>query len=243
MTPAGRDNTWLVAAKIAPAVLLAVLAAAVFFSGLWKHFTIEELQARHAYLSAFVDRRPAAAIAIYLFAYVFVVSLSLPAALLLTLSGGFLFGPWLGGLLAVTGATAGSTVIYAACRTAFGGMLQKRAGSTLLRIEEGIKKDAFHYLLTLRLIPAFPLLVINLAAGLVGIRLRTFLSASFLGMAPSSLVYASMGAGLGHLFMQGRPVDLSILVEPRVVLPLVGLGALAGASMLYRRLRPRRDEQ
>ncbi|MDG2523684.1 VTT domain-containing protein [Caulobacter segnis] len=241
MTPAGRDNAWLVAAKIAPALLLAVLAAAVYFSGLWKHLTIEELQARHAYLSAFVDQRPGAAIAIYLSAYIIVVSLSLPAALLLTLSGGFLFGTWLGGLLAVTGATVGSTVIYAACRTAFGGMMQKRAGPTLLRIEEGIKKDAFHYLLTLRLIPAFPLLVINLAAGLVGIRLRTFLSASFLGMAPSSLVYASMGAGLGHLFLQGRPVSLSLLIEPRVVLPLIGLGALAGLSMLYRHLRPRRD--
>ncbi len=233
----------MIAAKWAPVLVLAALAAFVFFSGFWKHFTLEELQARHAYLSAFVNERPAAAIAIYLATYVAVVSLSLPAALILTLSGGFLFGPWLGGALAVTGATAGSTVIYGACRTAFGGMLQKRAGPTLLRIEEGIKKDAFHYLLTLRLIPAFPLLVINLAAGLVGIPLRTFLAASFLGMAPSSLVYASMGAGLGHLFMQGHPVNLSILTEPRVVLPLAGLGLLAGLSMLYRRLRPRRHEQ
>ena len=136
--------------------------------------------------------------------------------------------------MAVTGATGGSTVVYLVCRTAFGDFLRQKPGALLTRIEEGFKADAFSYLLTLRLIPAFPLLLVNVASGLMNIPVRTYLLASFLGMIPSSFVYAGIGAGLGHVFAQGGPVSLHTLLSPRIYLPIVGMGVLAFLPPLWR---------
>jgi uncharacterized membrane protein YdjX (TVP38/TMEM64 family) len=168
------------------------------------------------------------------------VSVSLPGALILSLTGGFLFGPIGGGVAAVTGATGGSTVVYLVCRTAFGDFLRRKPGALLARVEEGFKADAFSYLLTLRLIPAFPLLLVNVASGLMNIPVRTYRLASFLGMVPSSFVYAGIGAGLGHIFASGEPVTMHTLFSPRIYLPIAAMGGLALLPPLWRYWRRRR---
>jgi uncharacterized membrane protein YdjX (TVP38/TMEM64 family) len=111
-----------------------------------------------------------------------------------------------------------------------------KPGALLARVEEGFKADAFSYLLTLRLIPAFPLLLVNVASGLMNIPVRTFL-ASFLGMIPSSFVYAGIGAGLGHVFASGGPVTMDTLFSPRIYLPIIGMGVLAFLPPLWRHWR------
>jgi uncharacterized membrane protein YdjX (TVP38/TMEM64 family) len=137
----------------------------------------------------------------------------------------------------VTGASGGSTVIYLVFRTAFGDILRRKPDAFLARVAEGLRKDAFNYLLTLRLIPAFPLLIVNVAAGLMNIRVRTFVLASLLGMIPSSFVYAGIGAGLGHIFARGGPVTLETLFSPRIYLPIIGMGVLAFLPPLWRHWR------
>jgi uncharacterized membrane protein YdjX (TVP38/TMEM64 family) len=211
----------------------------ILFSGVLEHLTLAELSARRAELVAFSEAHPWLTVGIYVVLYTTVVALSLPLALLFTLTGGLLFGPFLGGLAAVTGATAGSALMFLACRTAIGDWLRDKAGPRLLRIERAIQADAFACVIALRLIPAFPIWIINIGAGLVDIPMRTFVAASFLGMVPSSLVYAGVGSGMGHVLARGGVVDLSILAEPQIWLPLLGLGLLALAPLLYRRLRGR----
>lgn len=236
MTPE-QSLAWL--RRFGPLAVLAILLAAALASGLAGHLSIETLQAKGQALQAFARERPVQCATLYVLLYVLVVSISLPGALIMSLSAGFLFGP-LGGGLALTGVTGGSTVVYLACRTAFGDFLRRRPHPLLARIEEGFRTDAFAYLLTLRLIPAFPLLLVNVASGLMNIPLRTYLLASVLGMAPSSFVYAGIGSGLGHLFARGEPVVLSTLASPRIYLPIIGMGLLALAPPLWRAVRRRR---
>lgn len=221
-------------------IVLVVLVVAAVASGATDHISLGELKARRAELSAFVQAHWIASLAVYGVLYTVVVALSLPLALVMTLAGGFLFGPLPGGLAALTAATLGSTVSFLACRTAFGDLVTRKAGPTISKLAEGFRKDAFSYLFTLRIIPVAPLLLINVAAGLAEVSTRTFITASFIGMAPGSFVYAFLGSGLGTVFERGGDPDLHIITEPRILLPLIGLACLAmipTALRLVRRYR------
>jgi uncharacterized membrane protein YdjX (TVP38/TMEM64 family) len=232
-----RERVLTLLRRFGPLAVIVILFVAALASGVADHISLEELRARGSQLQSFAHNRPLLCAAIYLAIYVGTVAVSLPGALILSLTGGFLFGPIGGGFAAVTGATGGSTVIYLVFRTAFGDILRRKPGAFLARVEEGFKGDAFNYLLTLRLIPAFPLLIVNVAAGLMNIRVRTFVLASLLGMIPSSFVYAGIGAGLGHIFAQGGPVTLETLFSPRIYLPIIGMGVLAFLPPLWRHWR------
>ena len=223
--------------RFGPVAALVALFVWAVASGMAEHISLEELRARAQGLQAFVREHPVLSVATYVALYIATVSISLPGALILSLSGGFLFGPILGGAAAVGGATGGSTVVYLVSRTAFGDFLRRWRNPLLLKIEEGFRDNAFSYLLTLRLIPAFPLLLVNVASGLMRVPVRTFLLASFLGMVPSSFVYAGIGAGLGHVFAQGEPVSVETLLSPRIYLPIIGMGVLAFLPPLWRHWR------
>lgn len=220
-------------------LLIAAGIVAALASGLTDEVSLAGVKERRTELTGFVEEHRLASLAVFLLLFTTAVALSLPLALVLTLTSGFLFGPVVGALASVTGATLGSTVSFLACRTAFGDFVARRAGPMLVRLAEGFRKDAFAYLFTLRIVPLAPLLLVNVGAGLCGVPARTFIIASFLGMAPGSFVYAWLGSGLGKIFEQGGEPDLSLLARPAVVLPLLALGVLALVPLAYRSLRGR----
>ena len=227
--------------RFGPLILVALAVAVVLASGLADHLSLVELKARRDQLQGFVALHPALSFGLYILIYIAVVSLSLPGALVMTLSGGFLFGPWLGAAAASSGASLGAAVIFLVCRSAVGDSLRGKAGSTIAKIEEGVRRDAFSYILTLRLIPVMPFWLVNLAAGFVNIPLRTFLAATVLGILPGSLVYSGLGAGLGEVFASGQEPNLGLIFEPHVLLPLVGLGLLSLLPVVLRRFRKSGD--
>ncbi len=227
--------------RFGPLILVALAVAVVLASGLADHLSLVELKARRDQLQGFVALHPALSFGLYILIYIAVVSLSLPGALVMTLSGGFLFGPWLGAAAASSGASLGAAVIFLVCRSAVGDSLRGKAGSTIAKIEEGVRRDAFSYILTLRLIPVMPFWLVNLAAGFVNIPLRTFLAATVLGILPGSLVYSGLGAGLGEVFASGQEPNLRVIFEPHVLLPLVGLGLLSLLPVVLRRFRKSGD--
>ncbi|PHY18857.1 TVP38/TMEM64 family protein [Caulobacter sp. BP25] len=232
-----RERALTLLRRFGPLALIVILFVVAIASGLADHISLEELRARGSALQAFAREKPLLCAAVYLAIYVSSVAISLPGALILSLTGGFLFGPIGGGFAAVSGATGGSTITYLVFRTAFGDMLRKKPTAFLSKLEAGFKGDAFNYLLTLRLIPAFPLLLVNVAAGVMNIRVGVFMLASVLGMIPSSFVYAGIGAGLGHIFAKNGPVTLETLFSPRIYLPIIGMGVLAFLPPLWRHWR------
>lgn len=236
-----RERALTLLRRFGPLAVIVILFVVAFASGLADHISLEELRARGAELQAFAREKPLLCAAIYLAVYIASVAISLPGALILSLTGGFLFGPIGGGFAAVTGATGGSTVTFLVFRTAFGDILRRKPSAFLAVVEAGFRGDAFNYLLTLRLIPAFPLLIVNIAAGLMNVRAKTFILASLLGMIPSSFVYAGIGAGLGHIFAKGGPVTLETLLSPRIYLPIIGMGVLAFLPPLWRHWRKGRE--
>jgi uncharacterized membrane protein YdjX (TVP38/TMEM64 family) len=156
----------------------------------------------------------------------------------MTLAGGFLFGLWLGTLYSLIGATVGAVGVFLAARAGLAGM-SARAGHRVRRLEAGFREDAFNYLIVLRLIPIFPFWLVNLVAGATGMALPAYVAATFFGMIPGTFVYAGLGNGMGALIADGQPPDLNILFRPIVLLPIIGLAALALLPVLYKRWRRR----
>lgn len=220
-----------------PLILLLLAIAAGAALGLHRYLTIEALAKHRDWLLTEVTRLgPIAALA-FILVYAAVVALSIPGATVLTVTAGFLFGTWLGGLYALLAATAGSAIVFLIARTSLGGALERRAGPFLRNVEAGFRENAASYLLVLRLIPLFPFWLVNLVPAFFGVPLRTFVLASFVGMAPATFVYASLGDGLGAIIAAGQSPDLGIIFQWRVLGPLLALAVLALLPVVYKRLK------
>ena len=217
-----------------PLLLLAALAGAVFASGGHQHLSFATLQQHEASVRAMVAARPIASGLAFMALYIVVAALALPGALWLTVASGLVFGTFWGGTLTLIGATLGAMVLFVAARTALAEPLRARAGGRMRKLQEGFVANAVSWMLIVRLIPLFPFFLVNLAAGLAGLRLWLFGWTSFLGMAPAVYIYASLGNGLSQVVRLDRPPNLSLFVRPDVLLPLLGLAILASLPMLWR---------
>jgi uncharacterized membrane protein YdjX (TVP38/TMEM64 family) len=223
--------------RLAPVAILLLGLALFLLLGLERYFSFEMMREHQAALADWVAHNQLVAALLYVVGYSLVVAFSLPISLVVTLLGGFLFGIWIGTVLSVIGATAGSVAVFFAARTAFYDLFHARAGRALVRLEEGFKRDGFSYLLFLRLVPIFPFWLINIVPALLGMPVGPYAAATLIGIIPGALVYSSVGAGLGTLIAQGQAPDPGIIFEWRILLPLLGLAMLALAPVLYSHLR------
>lgn len=225
--------------RFGPAALVLVAVAVLLRSGLLGRLSLEGLRQSRGDLLAMVQAHPVQSLLVYILVYVASVALSLPTALLMTLTGGLLFGTWLGGSAAAVGCTLGATIVFLISRLTVGDMVEAKTGARVRALAEEIKKDAFFYVLTLRLIPVMPFWLTNVAAGLIAIRTTTFAAATLMGIWPVAVIYAGVGSGLGSLFESGSSFSLHTLITPRIALPLAGLAVLSVLPILYQRRRAR----
>ncbi len=220
------------------AVLVACGAAAWWAFG--DYLSFETLRDNRAELLAWRDSNYALAAAVYMAVYVATVAFSLPGALALTLTGGFLFGLAAGGPMILISATVGATLIFLAARSSVGASLEARLKGSqgfVSRLRRGIAQNEVSYLLLMRLVPVVPFFVANLAPAFLGVSLRTYVWTTFFGIMPGTLVYTWVGSGLGEVFDRGGTPDLGILFEPQILGPLLGLCALAALPILIRAVR------
>lgn len=170
--------------------------ALVIGMGWHQHLTLERIVLHRALLKQYLAENAIIAPLFYMTLYIVVVALSLPAGLVLTLTGGLLFGWFLGGLMAVFSATVGATIIFLAARSSLGEALGEKAGPWLQKLRDGFKENALSYLLFLRLVPLFPFWLVNLAPAVLGVPLGTYMLGTFIGIIPGTFAIASAGAGL-----------------------------------------------
>lgn len=252
-----RGNPRTLAWRLLPLAAIVLVAVLVFAMGWHRALTLETLVRDRAAISAFVAEHSIAAVAAYVGLYIVTVALSLPGGAILTVAGGILFGTLVGGMATVIGATVGSIIVFLIARTAIGAFLTRGAGPLMTRVAEGFREDAFHYLLFLRLVPAFPFWLVNLAPALFGVPLVTFVAATVLGIIPATFTFASVGAGLSSVIAaqetafkaclaSGRTdcrldFDLKTALTPELLAAFGALGVIALLPVLIRRLRARRQ--
>ena len=225
--------------------MIAILAvAAVGAFTLRDYISFDALRDNREALIALRDANLVLTVLGFVLAYVVIVAFSLPGALIATLTGGFLFGTVGGSALSVTGATIGATVIFLAARYGFGERLKERMDASqgkIRKIKEGIDENQWSMLFFLRLVPVVPFFVANLIPAFLAVPVHRYVISTFLGIIPGSLVYSSVGAGLGTVFEQGESPDLGIIFEPHILLPILGLSALSLLPVLIKAVTGRKD--
>lgn len=242
--------------RLLPLVAVVALAAAVYSAAGRGSLSLEALVRHRETIDAFVRDHAAAAVLAYVGIYIVTVALSVPGATFLTVTGGFLFGLWLGAASSAIGATIGATVIFLVARTALGEPLLACAGARAAELARGFRADAFSYLLFLRLVPAFPFFLVNLVPAFAGVRLGPFVAATALGVIPASIVYSLAGTMLdGVIATQQKTYadclaagrgdcrlvfDARDALTPQLIAVLVALGALALLPVVVRHLKARR---
>ncbi len=208
---------------------IALLIALFFTLGLGKYLTLASLKAnRAALVELYANHRFAMAV-VFIVVYIMQTVLALPGAGVLSLTAGAVFGVVRGALYVNIGATIGATLAFLVARYLFRDTIQKKFGSRLESMNRELEYSGFNYLLFLRLVPVFPFFLINLAAGLTKIPLRTFFLGTIIGMIPGIFVFCNAGASLVTI------TSMSDIATPRVLGSFALLGLFALVPVAYRK--------
>jgi uncharacterized membrane protein YdjX (TVP38/TMEM64 family) len=240
----------------APLLIIAAIAVTFWFSGVTRVVSLESLIASREAVVQWVGQHLALAMLAFFLTYLALAALCVPGVVFMTVVSGFLFGVPAGVFLSALAATTGGTILFLIARTSFGNMLCERAGPRLSRLRRDFHADAASYMLFLRLTPAIPFWLVNLASALLGVELATFIWTTFLGIMPATFAFAFAGMGLDSVIaaqqaayescvasgaqsciMRVRPTDL---VTRELVLALAALGLLALLPVLVKRWRSRK---
>ncbi|MCH9807002.1 MAG: TVP38/TMEM64 family protein [Alphaproteobacteria bacterium] len=228
----------------APLIVIVAIMALVFAMGWHKYLTLEQLGRNYATLNTFIADHLLLSILAYAALYIAVVALSLPGALALTLSGGLLFGWQIGGPVTVIAATIGATVIFLVAKTSLGETLAAKAGPAVNKLRKGFQENALSYLLFLRLVPAFPFFVVNLAPALLGVPLRTYVIGTAIGIIPGTMAFSFAASQLGTVIEKTNAehaacvaekgeaacpyvIDAGTLVSKEIILAFAAIGVVA----------------
>jgi uncharacterized membrane protein YdjX (TVP38/TMEM64 family) len=218
-----------------------VVLVGLRWSGVADYLSLETLRTHRGTLTAWVAANGVLAAATFVAVYTAAVAFSVPGAVFLTLSGGFLFGAALGTALTVTAATIGATLVFLLARTLFGANALDRFGQPAARLAEGIRRNAASYLLVLRLVPLFPFFLVNLVPAFVGVPLATYVATTFVGVIPATAVFSLAGAGLGSVLDRGGSISPASVLTPEILAGLGGLALLSLVAIPLRRWMERRD--
>lgn len=225
-----------------PLLVLLGLFSLFFIFRLDRYLSFTALRDHRALLLSWTQTHFILSALLFVMCYTLAVAISIPGAVFLTLAGGFLFGVFIGVLLVVISATLGATLLFFAVRTALGEWLAKKTSGWVDRMRQGFQRDAFSYLLTLRLIPLFPFWAVNIVPALLNVSAKTFITATLIGIIPGSFVYVLLGNGLSQVFASNQTPNLGIIFEPYVLGPLLALAVLSLMPALYRRFFSRKHK-
>ena len=215
-----QNKLWL---KLAVATLFIGALAAFFALGGEQYLSLDAIKNNRDSLLAYTENHYVFAILSAILIYTASTAFSIPGAVLLSLTVGFLFGRWVGTAVILLAATLGATLVFLAARYLFADAARQKLNSGLAaKLINGFNDNAFHYLLFLRLVPLFPFWLVNLAPAFTPIKLRTYVVGTAIGILPGCFVFANLGQSLGRI----DSLDQLVSAETLMAFGLLGLFAL-----------------
>ena len=234
-----------------PLIALIALVVLAFALGWHEHISLSNLIKHRAAMHQYVADNFWLSVFSYAGLYVAATALLFPAASLITIAGGLVFGAILATVLTGIGATLGATILFLVVRTSFGSVLSEKAGPFLAKLADGFKENAFSYLLFLRLVPAFPFWLINVAPAFFNVTLPTYVTATAIGILPGTFAYGLLGEGLDSLILaqeMANPgcaeagtckIDLGAAITPQIIIAILGLVVVSLLPIAIKKWRAR----
>jgi uncharacterized membrane protein YdjX (TVP38/TMEM64 family) len=195
-----------------------IVIAFYFLFDLQAYMTLASLKSNFRILQNYYTANKLPFLAGFMAVYFFQTALSLPGSAIMSLAAGAIFGTSTGLLCVIIAATFGAVAAFLATRHLFQDYVTCKFGSRMDGINRKLEVRSFNYLLFLRLVPLFPFFLINLAAGLTCMPLRTFFWGTFLGIIPGGFLYVNAGTSLSAID------SMSDIVSPSVSGSLALLG-------------------
>lgn len=164
---------------------------------------------------------------LFMLLYALGAVLFLPGSVL-TLAGGALFGPVLGTLYNLTGATLGATLAFLIARYLASGWVMRKAGTRVQQLVNGVEREGWRFVAFVRLVPLFPFNLLNYALGLTRLRLLPYILATWIFMLPGAIAYTYLGyagreaVGGGAGMIQKGLLALALLAAVAFLPRLIG---------------------
>lgn len=219
-----------------PLLILIAIGVAVGASGMLEHLNPNHIVAEQANWSRQIAEHQTLAYIVYIVVLTLSIATAMPGPLLVIIAGGMLFGMGTAIGLSLVGEVLGSLTLFFAARHAFG--TGKRPPPKFVeRIRQGYQAHPVSYTLFLRFVPLFPFGGITVALAWLRCPVWLFTVATALGGVIMLVFETAIGAGLGQSIAEGKSISADLILQPRIWLPLVGLGLLALVPVLLQRLR------
>ncbi|MBA4805191.1 MAG: TVP38/TMEM64 family protein [Brevundimonas sp.] len=215
--------------RFLPLIVLAGVIALIFGMGWNRYLTLDTLRDHGQALRQFTADNYLLSLLILMAVFAALTASVVPGVFFVTITAGYLFGPWVGGVATSLAATAGALVIYGVARTALGQSLRERAerdAGLMQAVCNAIDRDTFWYVLGSRLAVVVPFHMINVAAGLMAVKLRPYTLATVVGLLPAHTIYCWIGARLNALLVENPNPDFQALFA-RFWAPMTGVFVLA----------------
>jgi uncharacterized membrane protein YdjX (TVP38/TMEM64 family) len=215
--------------RFLPLVVLACVIALIFGMGWNRYLSLDTLQEHGGELRAFTARNYVLALLVLMAVFATATASVVPGVFFVTITAGYLFGPWVGGVSTSIAATVGALIVYAVARSALGQDLRNKAErdqGMLKKVCAAIDKDTFWYVLASRLAVVVPFHMINIAAGIMSARLLPYTVATVIGLLPAHIIYCWIGARLNQLLAENPNPDIQALFG-QFWAPMAGVFVLA----------------
>lgn len=230
-------------ARFVPVIIIVTGLVIGYAAGWHRFLSLEFLALSRNQLGLFVEENYVWSLVSFFLIYTAAVAFSFPAASVLTIFAGFLFGWLVAGTVVAFAATLGAVIVFLAARHAFADFFRHRIGGRLAALADGFRNDAFSYLFVLRLAPIFPFWLINIAPAFFNVPTRTYVAATFLGILPGTFAYAYLGQGVDSVIVAarqaGRDIELSDLVTRDISIAFVALALVAAIPIVVKKYRNR----
>lgn len=235
--------------RLLPLALLILALVAFFASGLQRMLNFDAIAVNYGLLASWVAAQPVFATLAAFGMYTIATTLSFPAAWILTVAIGLVFGWFWAALIVIAGATLGATLLFLAAKLAFADFFRARAGGWIKTMANGFREDAVAYMFFLRLAPVVPFALVNVVPAILGVPLRIFVFTTAIGIIPGVLAYSLAGEGLRSLVVTraaacaqnvapcGAPLTPGNLVTPQILIALGVLGLVSLMPVVLKRLR------
>jgi len=229
--------------RFVPLFLLGALIALIFAMGWNRYLSLDTLREHGGALRAFAAENYILALLLLIAAFAVLTASVVPGVFFVTITAGYLFGPWVGGISTSIAATVGALIVYGVARSALGEDLRRKAGrdeGMLRKVCAAIDRDTFWYVLASRLAVVVPFHMINVAAGVMAVRLVPYAVATVIGLLPAHIIYCWIGARLNTLLATDPDPDIQALFG-QFWGPMLGVFVLAvvlpiGLKAVQRRL-------